>query len=385
MPMTLLAPLSSARLSAPTDVGVRPMETASGPSVGPGLDRDRRADAGVIEANLRYQAIFDDAPDALLVADSSARYVEANGLAVELTGYSHEELLCLHVRDLIAGEAPWADALNATAQIADRWRGELEVRRKNGSLVPVEAGLRTIEVQGQTFDVSVLRDMSQRRLRERGQADATAIVQHELRNPIAAIKGYVQLLKRRARYDERAIAVVLRQVDLLDRLASDLNDFVGGQEQRLGLRCERLNPFDEVTAAIELVGMRQSGHVPNIEAPDRSVEVWADRARVGQVFANLLGNAVKYSPSGGEVHVRIVRDRDWVAVSVSDTGVGIPPSALTPVFDRYYRVPQTLDQADGEGLGLYITRAIVEAHGGAISVQSVRGRGSTFTFTLPRA
>jgi signal transduction histidine kinase len=101
------------------------------------------------------------------------------------------------------------------------------------------------------------------------------------------------------------------------------------------------------------------------------------------VFANLLTNAVKYSPGGREIVVRVERDGAAARVQVIDQGVGVPAEALPRLFDRFYRVSETARGASGLGLGLYISRRIVEAHGGTIAVASVPGQGSTFTVTLP--
>jgi signal transduction histidine kinase len=111
--------------------------------------------------------------------------------------------------------------------------------------------------------------------------------------------------------------------------------------------------------------------------------VEADPHRLGQVLANLLTNALKYSPEGASVTVRVTRRDDEAVLSVEDRGVGIPPDALPHLFDRFYRVRRTSGRVQGLGLGLYISRRIVDAHGGRIQVTSEPGCGSTFTIALP--
>jgi two-component system sensor histidine kinase BaeS len=122
-----------------------------------------------------------------------------------------------------------------------------------------------------------------------------------------------------------------------------------------------------------------------VEAPDEPVPVLADQRRLRQIFANLLTNAVKYSPGGGEIVVAVSRAEQGGLASVRDQGVGIPPDALPHVFDRFYRVRSTADRARGLGLGLYITQQLVGAHRGRISAASEPDRGSTFTIWLPFA
>jgi signal transduction histidine kinase len=148
----------------------------------------------------------------------------------------------------------------------------------------------------------------------------------------------------------------------------------------------RLEPVDLVTEVQVAAGQRRLEREPiGVEAPDDPVVVRADRQRIGQVLANLLTNAVKYSPAGSAITVRVVRGDGEARIEVIDAGVGIPPEALPHLFDRFYRVEATATSAPGVGLGLYITRRIVEAHGGTIEVASTPGSGSTFTVRLPLA
>jgi signal transduction histidine kinase len=120
------------------------------------------------------------------------------------------------------------------------------------------------------------------------------------------------------------------------------------------------------------------------DLPGDLPDVWADTVHIGHVFANLLFNALKYTDSGGAITVSAQADEEKVRFSVSDTGKGIPGQYLPRVFDRFFRVPGQ-EEESGIGLGLSIVKDIVEAHGGAVSVESRTGEGSTFTFTLPRA
>ncbi|GAC1636790.1 MAG: hypothetical protein NVS4B2_25380 [Chloroflexota bacterium] len=120
-----------------------------------------------------------------------------------------------------------------------------------------------------------------------------------------------------------------------------------------------------------------------VVAPDAPVPVLADTQRLGQVFANLLTNAVKYSADGSEIVVRITQSAGQARIAITDRGAGIPPEALPHLFGRFYRVQSTAAHVQGLGLGLFITSRIVEGHGGTISVESEVGRGSTFTITLP--
>jgi signal transduction histidine kinase len=221
-----------------------------------------------------------------------------------------------------------------------------------------------------------------RRAVERLQQEFLAMTSHELRNPVAAIKGQAQLMRRRGRYNRSGVDMIVAQADQLGRLIDDLLLASQIEADRLELRLASVELVSEARAAADQ--LRAQGHNVRLQAPSAgSFPVWADRQRLGQVFANLLTNASKYSPEGSEVVLEISRDGDAAQVSVIDQGIGIAPDSLPHLFDRFFRVRSSTEHAQGLGLGLYITRRIVEAHNGRISVASELGHGSTFTVTLP--
>jgi signal transduction histidine kinase len=122
-----------------------------------------------------------------------------------------------------------------------------------------------------------------------------------------------------------------------------------------------------------------------VDSPDSSATAWADRDKITQVLMNLVGNAVKFTPPHGKVSIAVNRNGDqWMQISVTDTGPGIPPEEAGKIFDRFYQIDQTGKQkARGTGLGLAISKVLVEMHGGKIWLESAIGRGSTFSFTVP--
>jgi NtrC-family two-component system sensor histidine kinase KinB len=139
---------------------------------------------------------------------------------------------------------------------------------------------------------------------------------------------------------------------------------------------EALEPFH--------ADFKDRGVTLGTELQDDLPEVWADTARMNHVFANLLSNALRYTPPGGKVTVLGKAEEEWVQFMVSDTGKGIPSQYLTRIFEQFFQVPDQGTQT-GAGLGLAIVKEIVEAHGGTVGVESSEGKGSTFSFTLKRA
>lgn len=230
-----------------------------------------------------------------------------------------------------------------------------------------------------------LDDVSERKAAERHRRELIVTAVHELRNPLTAIKGYAQLLLGRKDTNERALSVILEEAKKLTRLVDDLLASSGPDVSYLLLQPSLVDLIALTRASAEQAQLLNPGHLIRVEAADQSLEGLWDGERLAQVFANLLGNAVKYSSAGGEIVVRIHDLGPTVGISVSDQGVGIASDAVPHIFDQFYRVPETANMVPGLGLGLHVTKTMVEAHGGSISVHSVLGKGSTFSVELPRA
>jgi len=221
--------------------------------------------------------------------------------------------------------------------------------------------------------------------------DQLPVVSHELRTPITSIQGYAELLARRLRQrgaDRDLLeptAIISAQVRRLNAIVSELLDLSELTTADARLRVERVNL--EALARQAAVAMQATapGHTVRVEAAP-SLAVWGDGVRLRQMVDHLLRNAVKFSPNGGEIHVRTWATEDSVCLAVADAGIGIAPEHLDRVFDAFYQTePPTQRHFGGLGLGLTLCRAIVERHGGTIWVESTPGQGSTFYVQLPRA
>jgi PAS domain S-box-containing protein len=338
---------------------------------------------GAQETERRYRGLFEGVADAILVADGAARYVDANPAATTLLGYSRDELLRLGVADVVVGGAAWSQPEFARFVQDSEWRGDLEVRRKDGTTAPVEAWATTVALATGPAYVSVLRDISARRALERLQREFIIMVTHELRTPLTALQGYAQLLQRRPQAAERAADAIVTQVRHLNRMIGDLLDVSRAAAGQLELRRTTVDLTALARATVEQLQTTSAAHSLWLTAPDRPLLGTWDRDRIAQVLQNLIGNAIKYAPNGGEVRVEVEDLGDAAQVSVSDQGIGIAPDELPHLFDRFYRASSTTTGAQGLGLGLYISHSLVVAHGGRIWVESEVGRGSTFRFTLP--
>jgi len=226
-------------------------------------------------------------------------------------------------------------------------------------------------------------DVTQRRAVEQLHRELIAMVTHDLRTPLTAIRGRAELLRRRAAYDEQMVGAILAQTGVLERLIGDLADFSRVETGQLDLRPRRVDLVTIARESIAQAQARSSLHELRLVAPPVVFGIW-DSERIFQIFQNLLANALKYAPSGGEILIRIESTDDGAEVSIRDDGVGVAAESLPHLFDRFYRAQSTAGEARGLGLGLAIVRGLVEAHGGRIRVESDGpGRGATVTFTLP--
>jgi signal transduction histidine kinase len=218
--------------------------------------------------------------------------------------------------------------------------------------------------------------------------EVLAVVAHELRNPLGVAQSAIQMLgevELAAAGKERLVGAGTRALNQMSRLIGDLLDVMRMETGHLALDSEELSVASVLAQSEE--SARHLAAARNIDVAvqpgDPALRVRADRGRVAQVFGNLLGNAIKFTPDGGHIGVRAWRDGDDAVFEVADSGSGVEPENLSHLFDRFWQAKES--DGRGVGLGLPITKGIVEAHGGRIWVESEVGKGSRFRFTLPIA
>ncbi|MHB9106299.1 MAG: sensor histidine kinase [Armatimonadota bacterium] len=215
-------------------------------------------------------------------------------------------------------------------------------------------------------------------------------VSHDLRTPMAVIKGNAELVNaqiQQAGGDEtiqQSLEAIDRSVKRMDVMLQDLVDVTLWESGQFSLKCEAVNLPRYLDALLQQVRTVLDITRIQVDVPDDLPSVSADSARLERILVNLLSNALKYSDPDTPVRVQARMQDNAVVIAVTDQGRGIPPKAIPHLFERFYRVPRER-KAEGIGLGLYITRVLVEAHGGQIQVESEVGKGSIFSFTLPVA
>jgi signal transduction histidine kinase len=241
-----------------------------------------------------------------------------------------------------------------------------------------------------------MRDVTAQRQFERQKEEFLATVAHDLKNPLTALGGFVQLLQGRAQRGaplapDRVVEMTEHMEASTDKMAAMLDELLDLTNLQMGRPLElRRRPTDLVALAREAVTAQQGRtvrHRIRVETSvDRLVGVW-DPSRLSRVLDNLLENAVKYSPAGGDVVVRIDQtasaDEAWARIDVVDQGLGIPPADLPHVFERFHRGANVVGRILGTGIGLAGVHHLVAQHGGTVTVESREGVGSVFSVRLP--
>jgi PAS domain S-box-containing protein len=216
-----------------------------------------------------------------------------------------------------------------------------------------------------------------------------ALVSHELRTPLTSIIGYIKLLR-----DERASGrdtghfaeVIERNAERLLRLVGDLLFLSEVQSGKLAVELRRADLADIARQAVEEMRPEAERKHIALTLSATPVPLAVDPTRIAQLLDNLISNAVKFTPDGGRVEIRVGTDEDQAVLAVADTGIGIPAADQEQIFERFFRTEKARREViQGTGLGLTITKAIADAHDGTITVDSTEGRGSTFTIRLPLA
>jgi PAS domain S-box-containing protein len=340
----------------------------------------------------RYRDLFENANDGIYILDRAGRIVSFNCKAEELTGYTFEEVRG-QPYTLLVSSGP--ERKKARRAFLKNMRGqpdktELTIIRKDGREVILELSTRPIWQGGQIVGIQgIARDITERKELERLKSDFISTVSHELRTPLTSIKGYVDLVLAGdvgplTPEQKEFLTIVSQNTTRLTELINDLLEIERLESGRIEFEFAELDLAEvlENVARSLHVNAEQKGLEFLTEIPS-GLKVRGDRERLAQVFLNLLSNAIKYTPAG-TVELRAHQEDDAVVVEVRDTGIGLSESDLQKLFQKFFRSDNPyVRKVGGTGLGLSIAKAIVERHGGTITVTSQLGQGSTFTVRLP--
>lgn len=331
----------------------------------------------------------DDLPDGLVVADETGQVVIVNAAAARLISVTPDEVLGKHISEVLPladleGRA-WWQCIDPYAGLATRTgQPERSLLLPDGRELLVTARYVRARPLGPVRKVVVLmRGAATRERLDRDRADLVATVAHELRSPLTSVKGFTAtLLARWERFTDAQKRLMLETVDAdadrLTRLITELLDIARIDSGRLELHRQVVDLEAEVRRHV--AGLVAAGQVPDrfqIDVPEPLPEMWLDPDKLAQVLANLLENAVRHGQ--GTVSVAVEPADIGAAVTVSDEGPGIPEDLASRVFTKFWRDARR----GGTGLGLYIVKGLVEAHGGTITVGRAPSGGAAFRFELP--
>lgn len=334
----------------------------------------------------RLAAIVDSTDDAVIAKRMDGIITSWNRGAERLYGYSAEEALWHPVTMIIPRhrEDEFPDFMSRLARGEHIDHYETVRQHKSGRLIDVSVSIAPIRNQsGRIVGASTIaRDITERRILERKQNEFLMMVAHELRSPLTGIKGYTQLMQRRQAYSERSVNAMHVQISQMERLVGDVLDITRIDEDRLVMHFVEVDLISVVQTAIARArSLGETDRIRLIAPPGPMVGVW-DEGRLDQVLDNVLSNATKYAPNG-DITVTLTRRSNTAEVTIQDQGPGILPQNLPFIFDRFFREHNWQSPHRGVGLGLAITRALVEEHGGEITVSSDPGVGTVFTIALP--
>lgn len=369
-----------------------------------------------VPAERRFRELLEAAPDAILEIDGDGRIILMNATAERMFGYTRDELLGCELERLVPESARSAHhhhrkTYKEHSSIRPMGQGlTLHAQRKDGTLLPVEISLSPVAVDDHFHVTAIVRDVTERRAAEekirvinqqleqrnheveranRLKSEFLASMSHELRTPLHTIIGFTELLTEETEgplneKQKRFLSHVHKDSLHLLELINDVLDLSKIEAGRMEIKAKNMRACDATDEVVSSIRPLAKAKSQTLENHVGDCVILADRVRFKEILYNLLNNAVKFTPVGGEIAVESHLDGEFVSFTVSDTGMGIAHGEHVSIFDKFYQAASTTKGVrEGTGLGLAITKRLVELHGGTIRVASELGKGSRFTFYIP--
>ncbi|HSP35528.1 MAG TPA: ATP-binding protein, partial [Thermoanaerobaculia bacterium] len=352
------------------------------------------------ERSARLDSILGSMTDGLWVYDAKGEVVDVNQAALTLFGLGsrtdavdNSSFARFALRYPDGKQIPPQELPHARALRGQTVPDYLAIGRHliTGKDLDLSIAAAPIESNGIVGAVLVIRDITALQELDRKKDEFLSVASHELRTPLTTIKGYTQLLSQTINdlpAEERTtyLIAVLGEIDRMMGLISELLDVSRIETNRLQIHPQPIRWIEFLDRRASAFRVQNPSRTINFAADLPEVIVHADPDRMRQVMDNMLSNAIKYSPEGTEIEIRVALSDSYVRTAVSDRGIGIPTDEIPRLFERFHRARNVSSRYyGGLGLGLYIARAIVDAHRGVITVESEEGKGATFTLALPQA
>lgn len=352
----------------------------------------RRLEANFRETTtekLKLETILKQMADGMVAVDAAGRIIHANNAARTMLRISEDDIRTRRYDDIIRR---FSDDLCLSDIISSLERGGAEGSFSYGGAV-YEVRFDTFEnsAEDEQGIIIILQDVTERQKMDNMQVDFVANVSHELKTPLTSIKGYTETLLEGGLEDKTMahefLGIINSETDRMNRLVKDLLQLTRLDTKRMKFNMTESDIVSLVRMAIrkmEMIATTKNQQLNRIFDENDSILVIMDRDRVEQAILNLLSNAIKYTKEQGRIDVDIIRGDAEVKIVVLDNGVGIPENEQSRIFERFFRVDKARSGSiGGTGLGLSITKQIVEEHRGNIEIDSVYGKGTKASITLP--
>lgn len=372
-------------------LSISPIKDSSGKMIGfSSMVRDITEHKKLEEKLRLLSEAVEEAPDGIQIVDLDGKIMYSNKAVTKIYGFRPSELRGKHVNSMNADPTFASKVIIPSIKEKGGWTGELMVKHKRGKIFPVwlTTSLVEDEKNNPIAMIGIIRDITENKRLEELKKEFLSTAAHELKTPVTTLKLLSQThLLRYKKYGEEKINI--KEIELIDqelakltRLINDILDDSRIETGRLNLQLEVTNLSPIIDNVIKKLEMISKSHYIKVVHP-KEVFVIGDSQRLEQVLTNLLDNAAKYSPSKSMIMINARKKRNCAVVSVKDQGQGILKRYLPLIFDRFYQVEK--ERPKGFGLGLYISKQIIERHRGKIWVKSQKGKGSTFFFAIPLA
>jgi two-component system phosphate regulon sensor histidine kinase PhoR len=338
----------------------------------------------------RIESIVQSMEDAVIAVDRENKIVMANRLAEKVFSIKSEQVINKAIRESISHREV-IDNFSNVSSSKSSLREEVVFKMGNREHIFAAVFAPIIDELGETAGtVAVFRDITELKEIDRMKTDFLSMVSHELRTPLTPIQAYSELIMMRNLDTEKIksyASIINKETLRLGALIGDLLDLSRIDAGKgLSLSPEEVDFKELLNTVYNTFKSASARHRISLKAPENADKITIDRNKIIQVMSNLLSNAVKYSPDGGDIHITMEDIDNRTYISVSDQGLGIPKDALPIIFEKFYRVDSpAVKKIGGTGIGLSIVKYIVELHNGGMTVESEEGRGSKFTFFIPRA
>ncbi len=342
-------------------------------------------------AHTRYRELFNDSVDPIFVTDRDGKIHETNRQAAVISGYTSHHLQGMMIDQLLeavpADQKINMDKLKTDSIVCY----EAILKNKNKHHIPIQVYIRKVDFEETESLQWLLRDLSERKELDTLRDDLSSMIYHDLRSPLANIVSSLDVLSALFPGEEnetlRSVTTIARRsTDRIQRLVSSLLDINRLESGQAILSQQVVKPITLVADAIETVHtMTESRHQSlTSDLPGELPDVWVDGDMIHRVLINLIENASKFSPPGGQIRVGGKLERGWVQLWVQDSGPGIPFAEQEHIFEKYVQL-EPKEKAKGLGVGLAFCRLAVTGHGGRIWVESKDGKGARFLLSLPVA